>query len=328
MKSVRYALLISTIFYAAVLANAQNPVKKSSPVPARPITPAPGTTNAPKPAAAPSSNTKRSSPVPAKRLSPQSTPANGNTAQPTPTPGATPASVQTTPVDPFRAVSNGMFNIGIVAGIPQGELAASTNNSWAWGLDVTALFNLGRKRPKSEWANQPINVYMGGSLQYMYRGGKTDTYSYNDQFSETTINSKVTNGMWGLAFVTRAELFSGVVKPFVELTAGLRFFTGSHRIEYKNELYNSSDPADTRRQTFTNHLETSPVGFYGAGGGFRIGTEKVRIELKLMYTKGSTAEYVDLDKIQFDRTDNSILYTTKNSTTDMVVPQLGVSLTF
>jgi hypothetical protein len=327
MKSVRYALLISTIFCAVILANAQTPKKKSSPVPARPVTPPPGgtTTTAPRPTASPGSGVKKSSPVPTKRLSPQgNTPANGNTAQPT----TTPATATTKPIDPYRAVSNAMLNLGIVAGIPQGQLASNTNDSWAWGLDVTALFNLGAKRPKSEWANTPMNIYMGGTFQYMYRGGKTDTYTYNDQFSETTIDSKVTNGMWGLAFVTRAELFSGVVKPFVELTAGVRFFTGSHSINYKNELYNSTDPADTRRQTFTNHLKTSPVGYYGAGGGLRIGSEKVRVELKVMYTKGSTAEYVDLDKIEFDRTDNSIMYSTKKSTTDMIVPQLGVSLIF
>jgi hypothetical protein len=333
MKSIRYPLLISTVFCFCVFVRAQNPsdtpkVKKSSPVPARPITPAPGTTTAPRVQPSTTPGVKKSSPIPTPRLSRQRNSNNLNNAQPAATPAATQPATTATQVDPNLAVSNVMMNISLIAGIPQGQFATNTNNDWGWGLDVSMLFNLGQKRPKSDWQSQPINVYMGGSFQYMYHGGKTDTYSYNDQFSETTIDSKVNNNMWGLGFVTRAEFFSGPVKPFVELVAGVRFFTGSHRIDYTNELYNTSDPNTTRRQSFNNNLATSPVGYYGAGGGLRIGSEKVRVELKLTYSKGSKAEYVDLDKIEFDRTDNSITYTTKKSTTDMVIPQLGVSLIF
>lgn len=339
MKPIRYALFISIIFCAGAFAQAQtNPadtpkVKKSSPVPARPVTPAPGAVPVPKAVVPsdPSNTQKKSSPVTAPRISTQQQRTNG--VQPATVSPANKAAVATpataaVQADPNRATGNAMLNIGAIAGIPQGQFATNTNGDWNWGVDVSLLINLGQKRSKREWAENPLNIYMGGGFQYLYNGGKTDTYSYNDQFTETTIRSKVNNNMWGIGFVTRAEFFTGVVKPFVELTAGVRFFSGSHRIDYTNKLYNSSNPNDTRRQTFSNNLETSPVGYYGAGGGIRVGSESIRVELKVMYTKGSTAEYVDLEKIQFDRTDNSITYTTKKSTTDMIIPQLGVSLIF
>jgi hypothetical protein len=326
MKTIRYALSISMLFCFVGLASAQTnrtdstKFKKSSPVPVRPVTPPPGgtTTNLP-----PLKGTKSSAPV--RRISKQ--PAPVNTAQPTTTPAAT-STTTYQPADPNKAVGNGMLNIGLIAGIPQGQFATNTNNDWGWGLDITALWNLGQKKPKRDWASQPMNVYMGAALQFMYHGGKTDTYKYNDQFSETTIDSKVSNGMWGFGFLTRTEFLYGPVKPFVELTAGLRFFNGRHSIDYTNELYNSSDPNDTRKQTFTNKLSNSPVGYYGAAGGLRIGSESFRVELKVTYLKGSTAEYVDLENLKFDQTTNSVEYTTKRSTTDMIIPQLGLSLIF
>lgn len=333
MKSIRYTLLISVIFCFVALGHAQTnrsdstKMKKSSPVPARPVTPAPSSTSTP--AVVPNNGAKKSSPVP--RISKQSPAPAYNSSNPrtttAPTNNATNGTTTNT-VDPNRPVGNGMFNLGLVAGIPQGQFATNTNNDWSWGADIGLLFNLGQKKPKREWADQMLNLYMGGRLEFLYQAGKNDTYKYNDQFSETTIDSKVSNSMWGFGFITRAEFLSGVVKPFVELSAGLRFFNGSHTVNYTNSLYYSTDPADTRKKTFSNHLQTSPVGYYAAAGGLRIGSEKVRLELKVTYLKGSTAEYVDMQTIQFDRTDNSIYYTTKKSTTDMIMPQLGVSFIF
>jgi hypothetical protein len=344
MKAIRYALLISVVVSVSLSAVSQTQPadsskrKKSSPVPSRPITPPPGSsvTQPQQQSSAPVSTGtgKKSSPVTNTPARP-ATPSNNinNSSNPrvsTPAPAA-PVSASSTSVKQTRAdqdVMNGILSIGAIAGVPQGEFAQQTNDAWGWGVDISMLFNIATARTKREWQRNPVNVYVGGAFQYISHGGKTDKYSYNDQFSETTINSKVNNNMYGINVLVRSEFLTGPVKPFLEMTGGVRFFSGSHKIEYENSLYNSTDPNNTRRQTFSNNLGTSPVGFYGAGGGFRIGGENIRLEIKLMYTKGFKAEYVDLDKISFDRADNSITYETKKSTTDMVIPQIGLSINF
>jgi hypothetical protein len=134
--------------------------------------------------------------------------------------------------------------------------------------------------------------------------------------------------MYALNVVSRVEFLPGPVKIFGELTLGARLFSGVHKLHVEDVPYYSTNPNDTRTHDVSNGLRTSIVGNYGFGGGLRVGSNAVKVELKVTYLTGSTAEYVNMQSIQFDRADNSVTYSTLRSTTDMIIPQLSVSIGF
>ena len=62
-------------------------------------------------------------------------------------------------------------------------------------------------------------------------------------------------------------------------------------------------------------------------GGVRIGRGALKVEIKVMYMKGSTGRYIDKQSIRFDSNSN-FTYSTKTSTTDMLLPQISLTGTF
>ncbi|MES2559899.1 MAG: hypothetical protein V4590_09180 [Bacteroidota bacterium] len=315
MKTKSYLLLISAIcgFATAVMAqtNPTTPPKVYKSTPPKPSNPR--------------VKTRQGAPV-ANPSQQYNTPAgNPRVATPSKDSLAKPAVIK----DPNEPRSGGLVNIGLVIGVPQGEFKTNTNGDLGYGIDVSVLANLSSgKRPAAEWRARFVNVYLGGAFQYMRQGGSTDRYSVKNYMSTTNFESKVVNNMYALNVVSRVEVLPGPVKLFAEVSAGGRLFSGAHKLHVEDVADNSVNPNDTRTQDESNNLRSAVVGNYAWGGGLRAGSDMVKVEFKVMYVTGSTAEYVDMKSIQFDRTDNSVTYSTLRSTTDMIVPQVSVSIGF
>jgi hypothetical protein len=231
--------------------------------------------------------------------------------------------------DPNEPTSGGLVSVGVVLGVPQGEFNTNTNGDLGIGFDIAVLANLGSgKRSAADWSNRFVNVYLGGAFQYMRQSGTTDRYSVRNYLSQTNFESKVVNNMYALNLVSRVEFLPGPVKLFAEGALGGRLFSGAHKLHVEDVPYQSTNPNDIRTQDVSNGLRSAVVGNYALGGGLRAGSETVKVECKVMYVFGSTAEYVNTNTVQFNRTENSVTYSTLQSTTDMIIPQLSVSIGF
>ena len=224
----------------------------------------------------------------------------------------------------------GLVNFGFAVGIPRGEFKDASGGDVGFGFDVTILANLsGGKRSAADWRDRFVNVYVGGNFQYLRQNGITDNHTEENSFSVTSIESKVVNNMYALNVVSRIEFFPGLVKLFAEASAGGRLFNGVHKLHVEDVPKGAfTNPNDTRITDYRNGLSSSVVGNISGGGGIRVGSDQFKVELKVMYVKGTTANYVDIESVKFDRNTNSATYTTQSSTTDMIIPQLSVSVGF
>ncbi|MES2780331.1 MAG: hypothetical protein V4651_10590 [Bacteroidota bacterium] len=314
MNIIRYCLLISMIFPGGYALLAQTkPAATPNVYKSKPIQPA-----------TPRIKTQQSSPV--ANPNKLNNPSTGNPRV------ATSKDSVVKPVitkDPNEPVYGGLVNIGLAIGVPRGEFKTNTNGDVGIGFDVSVLANLGPgKRSAAEWNDRLVNVYVGGAFQYMRQSGNSDQYSVSNYFSETSFESKVVNNMYALNVVGRIEFLPGYLKLFGEASAGGRLFSGVHKLHVDDVPYSYTNPDDRRTEDFSNGLRTDIVGNYALGGGLRVGSDNVKVELKVMYLWGTSAEYVDMHSIQFNRNDNSVTYSTRSSTTNMIIPQLSISLGF
>jgi hypothetical protein len=317
MKRIYYLLLISVICgsHPAVMAQIQ------------PATPPKVYTSKPASSSLPRVSKQQDAPVAFPKQ--QNKSFNGSNPRVTTSPSKDSmptASVIRHPDDP---VGGGLLSLGLAIGLPQGAFKTATNGDVGLGVDVSILANLaGGKRSPSEWAQRPLNMYVGGNFQYMRQNGVTDRHTEQNSFSSTAIESKVVNNMYALNAVARLELLPGLVKLFAEVSAGGRLLNGVHKLHVEDNPIFSTNPNDKRILDYSNSLSSSIVGNLGFGGGMRVGSEMIKVELKVMYIKGSSAEYVDMKSVTFNRTENSISYSNLHSVTDMIIPQLSVSIGF
>ncbi len=222
-------------------------------------------------------------------------------------------------------IQGGILSIGGILGIPVGEFADHTNGKVGYGFDITFLANLASKRTRKEWEERFINYYAGGYFQFMRQSGTSDSYDYTDGYFTTTVDSKVKNNITSFGVLSRIEFLPGKVKLFVEAGAGFRVFNGVHQVSVENKPNNSTNPDDIRTVETRKGLGSTWVGNYGFGGGIRFGGESMGIELKFTSVKGTTAEYVDIESVRFERSNNKITYSTLQSTTDLFIPQISIS---
>lgn len=222
-------------------------------------------------------------------------------------------------------IQGGVLSIGGILGIPVGEFAEHTNGEIGYGFDITVLANLASKRTRKEWEERFVNCYAGGYFQFMRQSGTSDSYEYTDGYFTTTVDSKVRNNITSFGALTRFEFLPGKVKIFVEAGAGFRVFNGVHQVSVENKPNNSSNPDDIRTVDNRKGLGGTWVGNYGLGGGLRFGGASMGIELKLTAVKGTTAEYIDIESVRFNRTNNKVTYSTLQSTTDLFIPQISIS---
>lgn len=219
-----------------------------------------------------------------------------------------------------------VFNLNFALGIPDGEFKTVSNNNWAFGFTGYLAYN-----PFHDVLdNNYIRPFLFGlQLEYLWFDSKSDDYNFEDAFTRSVVNSRVSTGAFAIGLAGRSEFISKVVYPFVEYNAGFRFFNGSHDITYTRTARPgvSSNQQDVS-ESFSKNLESDVVGYYGWAAGIGVNFDNLRIEAKLAYQYGGRARYIDPESISFNQTNNSATYSTKSSSTDMYIPQIGISTTF
>jgi len=225
-----------------------------------------------------------------------------------------------------------LFGLGLIVGIPQNAFKEA-NNIPGIGLGITCMYNF---MGTDKIDKHPVNIYLGGTFEYLYFGGESNHFSFDDPYPYNAIYNTVTTSVnvnvYSLMISSRIEFLNGPIIPFLEVAVGGRLFDGNEKVTYDRTLHNggslpsgvSFSPTTTTDNT---HLESDFVGAYGYGGGLRVGRGAIKAELKLMNMRGTKGKYIERESIKIDN-NNNISYNTKTSTTDMLVPQISITATF
>jgi hypothetical protein len=228
--------------------------------------------------------------------------------------------------------NHALVSAGLVLGFTQGGFREVSNSDVGVGLGLTIMGNL---MGTDDDDKSPVNVYVGGTFEYLYFGGESGSVEYSDPYPYDAINNKVTtsvnNNVYSLLLNTRVEFLNGPFVPFIEGAAGGRWFDGKQKVVIdRTQRSGSTLPSGITFQptseSFGDNLETDFTAAYGYGGGIRFGRGPVRLELKLMYMYGTTARYIDNQSIRIDPGTRQISYSTIISHTDMLLPQISISL--
>lgn len=205
--------------------------------------------------------------------------------------------------------------------LTDGEFKTASNNMWGGGLGLAILYN-----PFSEKINtktlRPFIV--GGEFSYVWFGNTVNYSSTNINWQTYEVKNKVNTGAFSLGYIGRIEFLGRTVYPILIYQAGLRFFDGSQRISFT--ATGSSNP-NNQPNDITNVLQGSIAAYVGYGAGLGISLGTLRIEAKLIQQLGSRAKYIDPESIVL-HSNQTVSYTTKKSTTNLIIPQVGVSIMF
>ncbi len=311
--------ILTFLIFSVICINAQNPrIKPASKNPGankpanRTTTPAPNRSNA-NPA-----NPTPTKPAPA---SVTPTPANSAPANTTPAAGASISNTETSSPEPLK--NNVILNLGGILGLPHGEFKEISNN-WGYGISARLAYNPFHSLLVGEYVRPFL---LGLEVQHIWFGAKTENYSQTEAFYVNDIESRVSSGALGIGLSGRCEFLSYKFYPFIEYSAGFRFFNGSNNVTI-TRTPRPGFPGNITTDNASRTLEASTVGYYGFGGGLGFSNgHHFRFELKLNYQYGGNATYIDPESVTFDA-NNRISYKTKSSKTDMFIPYIGCSFLF
>jgi len=205
--------------------------------------------------------------------------------------------------------------------LPQGQFNQFSNGMWGVGFGGGVLYN-----PFSNAVNNDlIRPYILG-LQFDYTW-----FSSNSSHSKTTINQrnfdvehKLNTGAFSFGYQGKIEFLNTKIYPFIAYQLGFRYFEGVQKIKYTAENVNEQEYAPT---DLVDNISGSFTTYWGYGGGIGFGKEALRFEIKVMQQMGSQASYIDPNSVVANP-NNTFTYTRKKSFTNMVVPQLTLSLHF
>lgn len=206
-------------------------------------------------------------------------------------------------------------------GLPHGQFKSLSNDMLGIGFGGGVLYN-----PFSSSVNPSlIRPYiLGMQFDYMW-------FSRTSSHSETTINNrnfdveyKLNTGAFSFGYQGKIEFFDTKIYPFLAYQAGFRYFEGVQKIIYTAEFPNDQQyaPADV-----SDNISGSFTSYFGYGGGIGFGHEALRFEIKVMNQIGSEARYIDPNSVVANP-NNTFTYSSKKSNTNMIVPQLTLSLHF
>jgi hypothetical protein len=220
----------------------------------------------------------------------------------------------------------GMICLNGVIAVPYGEFDKVSNGNLGFGFNGYLAYNPFHKKLKANW----IRPYLVGlKFEYVTFNNTEQSFFGGDFAARTETVSRVSQDAFAFGPAGRIELFDSWIYLLAEYHLGLRFFSGSHTISYTHTPYNG-DPSNT--ESASQALSSSIVRYYGFAGGIGFKREihvkpisEISFEFKLSYQYGGIATSIDPESVILN-SNNSIEYSTKRSTTDMFLPQIGISL--
>lgn len=203
-------------------------------------------------------------------------------------------------------------------GVPQGAFADNLDHSLSFGLSAHGLYHFGAA---------PLALGLEGTFQTY--GTETRNVPISLTIPDVTVDVTTTNNIAQLFGVLRLQPATGVVRPYAEGLVGLSYLFTETRID---------DEDTPGRDDIASSTNFDDVAFAsGLGGGVLIPVfntvnkdgrfVEVMLDLHVRYLFGGEAEYLDRGDITRN-TDGTIGVRPRQSRTDQLLPQIGVSVRF
>ncbi len=197
------------------------------------------------------------------------------------------------------------FSVGgdFVVSQPKGEFANNVPNGY--GFDLTGMFRLDRRGVFN------IRADLGG-VQY---GSETKRINFPNT-GRVSLDVETSNQIGFGAIGGQIQIPDGWFRPYANAAIATTYF-------WTQSALSGSDPADDSFRT-TNLDDWSHAWLFGGGVMIPFGKSMGALNLGAKYYYGAHARYLREGDIT-DLPDGSIAFNPRDSKTDMVVWQLGVS---
>lgn len=206
--------------------------------------------------------------------------------------------------------------LGFLLGFPQGEFKQNVDKIGAGlGLNIAYLF-------------RPVPLSIGAEGGFMIYGHVTRKAPWSETIPDVTLDVETSNYIAQLHMFLRLQPSEGPVRPYMDGLIGLNYFWTETSVKSESRLTSGEEIASSTNQ--------SDMAFsYGGGGGLKVRVYEtvtkdnklvsLLVDLRVRYLIGGKAEYVREVSVG---NDNKPRYDIRESTTDLLTAQLGVSVVF
>lgn len=212
----------------------------------------------------------------------------------------------------------------ILLGLPQGKFKEN-----AASLGGAAGFDFAYSPSTS-----PFGV--GAAIGFIIYGSDTRREMVKTSTADFPVNVTTTNALIQAHLLARVQRKGGPVRPYLEAAFGLNHLTTDTSVEEAESGWHSED--DSNRIT-TNNMSDTALS-YGGGAGVMVmahqgkkvsGSGKAKpwnllVDTRVRYLVGGEARYLKKGSIR--RLNDQLVYDIKESTTDLLTVQLGVTVEF
>ncbi len=213
------------------------------------------------------------------------------------------------------AQERGSLGFGFYKACPQNGFDTINYND-GWGGKITYF-------TRNFSLNDQLSLQFGGRMDF----ASMDKRDFDPVVLDTPVadmgDLQVRNSMFGLFGVSRLNIGTAKLKPFVELMAGYRAFSTDQYITAQNPSYNPEYESQT---AYPNVVQTNRFS-YGGSIGFSYQLTRVLIlESSITYTEGNAGAVMPLCDIQ--QSGEVLRYPHRTSETDMLLINAGIRFQF
>jgi len=162
-------------------------------------------------------------------------------------------------------------------------------------------------------------LHLGLDLNYLIYGSDTKKEEvlingFLDKY-EIETNNNILLGHFVARLIPKTDF---VLQPYFDAMLGFKYLYTRSKITDDT----SSDPLETNTDFYDWAFS------YGGAGGVHVGLgDNFKLELRILYLNGAKAKYLEKGSIQQDPNNpNLLIFDTKKSKTDMIIPQIGITI--
>ena len=194
--------------------------------------------------------------------------------------------------------------------LPQSEFA-EIYNGYPAGFAASLMLPMGRSGI----------LRMGGEFAWNSMGTEKTLVELVDDAQNVIVGDmNVGTDQRSYHFITRFSPFTGAVRPYLDGFVGVRTYTTD------TEIVATEDDGSYTSTTYS--LSRDGVMSYGYAGGLMLGLGRsFFIDAKVQVVRGGNVTYVDQSTLVVD-TDGDINFSLETTPTDIIIPQVGISLVF
>ncbi|MCR4437856.1 MAG: hypothetical protein QHJ34_02275 [bacterium] len=176
---------------------------------------------------------------------------------------------------------------------------------------------------------------LGAAVGFIIYGSETRREIVKTSTADFSVDVTSTNAIIQAHLIARVQHKGGPVRPYLEAAFGLNHLTTDTSIKEANGWHSDDEDGEIS----TNNMSDTAVS-YGGGAGIMVkvhegkrvsksgkpGIWNLLVDTRVRYLVGGQARYLKKGSIR--RVDDDLVYDIKESATDLLTVQLGVTVEF